>query len=206
MTRVYFMRHGETDWNRDGNRYCGRTDIGLSAEGKRQASAAADWLTDIRFDRIVASPLRRAVDTAETIARGRGMDVECLEEVRELDYGLWEGMTLTNIQRTYPEDWEAWYERPEHTPAGRTGESAAEVGRRYVQALESLLSGCDREEERILVVGHSAAIRIMFARVLGMPFAAYRTMVLHNTGVCVLEKTSGGEARMLQFNGRPHAL
>ncbi|WP_318010808.1 histidine phosphatase family protein [Bacillus sp. RAR_GA_16] len=75
-TRIYLIRHGESEWNAAGDLYCGRTDIGLSKEGIAQAKNAGDFLSSVAFDRAYASPLIRARNTAELILGERNLPIQ----------------------------------------------------------------------------------------------------------------------------------
>lgn len=203
MTRYYLMRHGETDWNRDRNRYSGRSDIGLSEQGIRQAEQTALYLKAVGFERIFASGLQRAVDTARPIAALHRLDVERDDRLTEADFGRWEGMRHAEIVDRYPESWRSWLDDPSTTQAGMTGETAMQVFQR--------MNGFFEEQTRrypegnILVVSHSTAIRLYLAGVLSMTFPSYRQLVLSNVGISVLE-AAHGTVRLVQFNNRYDAL
>ncbi|MBQ1461902.1 MAG: histidine phosphatase family protein, partial [Selenomonas sp.] len=90
MTKVIFIRHGQTEWNVTG-RYQGQSDVQLTAEGRRQAEQlAADFPVDT-VDAVYASDLQRAMDTAETIAQKFGLSVQAEPAFREVSFGKWEG-------------------------------------------------------------------------------------------------------------------
>ncbi|CAM3420443.1 histidine phosphatase family protein [Marinicrinis lubricantis] len=204
MTRLIMLRHGETEWNAANNRFCGHSDIPLSETGRRQAEAAADWLKDIHVDHIYASTLQRAVETAAFIAHRHQLPVKQEQDLQEINYGRWEGLTQPEIEQQYPHSWSGWFRQPEDFPAGEVGENALQLYNRYEQCIHAL---CARHSgEHIVIVSHSAAIRIFLTGVLQMPLRAYRKLVLHNTGVCVLETAPEGVLKLLQFNGKPHAL
>jgi broad specificity phosphatase PhoE len=199
MTLFYLMRHGETDWNRDHNRYCGRSDIGLSELGTRQAEHAATNLKNMRLDRVFSSGLQRAVVTAQPSAALRQLVVNQDDRLTEADFGRWEGLRRSEIIDRYPEAWKIWYDDPVTTNAGITGETAAKVYQRMDEFFREQIQLYP--QDRILVVSHSTSIRIFLAGVLGMPFRNYRQLVLGNTGISVLEAAEEG-MRLLQFNSR----
>src|SRR5688500_12019612 len=91
MLNVYFLRHGQTAYNADNNRYCGRTDIPLTEKGIAQAELVQQQLKDISFDAVYSSPLQRAYRTAK-IASGE-KDVIKDDRLIEADFGGWEGKT-----------------------------------------------------------------------------------------------------------------
>lgn len=203
MTRYYLMRHGETDWNRDHNRYCGRSDIGLSEQGIRQAEQTAQYLKPVGLDRIFTSGLQRAVDTARPIAALHRLEMERDDRLTEADFGRWEGLRHAEIVDRYPESWRSWYDDPSTTQAGMTGETAIQIFQRMNAFFEEQTRRYP--DENILVVSHSTAIRLYLAGVLSMTFPSYRQLVLSNVGISVLE-VAHGTVRLLQFNNRYDAL
>src|SRR3954467_9265903 len=92
-TLLYLLRHGETDWNRDGNRYAGRTDVPLSDRGREQARAVATTLASVPFSAIYCSTLQRSRETAEIIAASHNLPVVADPRLIEIDFGTWEGLT-----------------------------------------------------------------------------------------------------------------
>lgn len=176
------LRHGETTYNADGNRYCGRTDAPLTEKGIQQAKEVCILLKNIRFDGIYSSPLSRAFDTAR-IACGNGQ-VEKEERLIEADFGKWEGKTREEFIAEDPELWERWCENPGTTKAGGTGETAQEVADRvgefFTEVKQKYPSG------NILVVAHNGVNRFFIARQLGMDLKNYRRIVQENSSLTVL--------------------
>src|SRR5688500_12459146 len=105
MTTLYLLRHGETEWNREGNRYCGRTDVPLSPVGREQARLVAAVLRDVPFAAVCCSTLRRSRETAEIIAAGRDLPVVADPRLMERNFGAWEGKTPVEIERDTPAYW-----------------------------------------------------------------------------------------------------
>ncbi|WP_248925267.1 histidine phosphatase family protein [Paenibacillus hamazuiensis] len=199
MTRFYIVRHGETEWNYDHNRYCGKTNISISDTGAQQARKTAEFLAGTPLDAIYASTLKRAQETAEPIAKVHGIDVRTDSRLEEVDFGLWEGLRGDEIRSRYPDAWRLWCEQPETNAAGSTGETARQVFERMNSFFEE--TALHNPDGRILAVSHSTAIRIYLAGVLSMPFRAYRQLVQSNTGIAVVETSSEG-MRLTQFNCR----
>ncbi|CAG7654631.1 histidine phosphatase family protein [Paenibacillus allorhizosphaerae] len=200
MTRFYLMRHGETEWNRDHNRYCGRSDIDLSDHGMEQAERAAQYLRHAAIDRVIASDLRRAAQTAGPTASLHRLQVEQDERITEIDFGLWDGLHYPKIVAQYPEAWQSWYDDPEHTNAGVTGETALQVFDRMNRFFTETAQ--EHPDGSILVVSHSTSIRIYLAGMLSIPFRNYRQLVKGNTAVSVLETSKEG-MRLIHFNVIP---
>src|SRR5690606_14389755 len=117
MLTVYLLRHGETAYNADGNRYCGLTDIGLTERGVEQAKRVAFFLKDTPIEAVYASPLQRAFTTAALAIEGK-IQIQKEERLKELDFGNWEGKTREEFVREDPELWNAWEKAPETARAG----------------------------------------------------------------------------------------
>lgn len=146
MTDLYLVRHGETDWNR-ARRIQGRTDVPLNATGREQARLTGTLLTRRPIDRVIASPLSRARETAEIIASELGLPApELRDAFVERDYGEAEGLSFHEIDRRFPEG---------TSVPGR--ETREEVAARVLPAL--LAVALDHPGESIVVVSHGGAIR-----------------------------------------------
>ncbi len=134
MLTLLLTRHGLTD--PPNVMLGGQLDVPLTPEGRRQAEALARRLEGVRVDRIVASPMLRALETAQIVATGRPIEVD--ERLRELDYGRWEGLTYPEIDARDPDLRQRWENDPaSHASPG--GESGNDVGERARGFLESLL-------------------------------------------------------------------
>ena len=101
---VVLVRHGETEWSRTG-KHTGRTDVELTEEGRRQAQALGVELSGRRFERVLTSPLRRASETCRLT--GYGDVAEVRDELREWDYGEYEGRKTVEIREERP-GWTLW--------------------------------------------------------------------------------------------------
>ena len=100
MLRVILLRHGETAYNADGNRYCGRTDIGLTEKGLAQAAKIFTALKDVHIDAVYSSPLQRARKTAEIASGNHSVITD--DRLIEADFGLWEGKTKEEFNAEDP--------------------------------------------------------------------------------------------------------
>jgi broad specificity phosphatase PhoE len=152
VTEILLARHGETDWNRE-RRVQGHTDRPLSAEGRAQAAELARALSHERLDAVYASDLARALDTARAVAEPHGLAVVALPELRERDFGSWEGLTDEEILERFPE--------------ARTGpwgdaETHDELAARVLAALQSIAGR--HPDGRVLVVSHGGPIHAVLRR------------------------------------------
>jgi broad specificity phosphatase PhoE len=198
MLNIYLLRHGQTAWNADGNRYCGRTDLPLTPTGLRQAGQAAVQLRNIAFDAVYASPLERAYRTAQIAGGGREVRVD--DRLIEADFGLWEGKSKEIFIPENEALWQRWCEDPAHTKAGETGESAQQVLDRvedFYQSLRQQYPG-----GTILVVAHNGVNRFYLACKLGMPVKNYRKLVIDNSSVTLFALDAAGELSLLRLNSK----
>ena len=141
--KILFIRHGETDWNRAG-KIQGGTDIPLNAAGIRQAQAMRDRLRGHMPDRIISSPLQRALQTAGCIAEGTGIPIEIDERLAERGYGAYEGQLFSAVDFSG-----IWYPNG-NGPAGI--EPLDRFVRRVADAFRDLRDRC--ADQRVLVVSH----------------------------------------------------
>jgi broad specificity phosphatase PhoE len=154
---VWLARHGETEWSRD-LRHTGRTDIPLTPAGREQARRLREPLAAVEFDRVLCSPLVRAVDTCELA--GLGERAELRDALMEWDYGDYEGITSEEVHERRP-GWSLW------SDGVPNGESPAEVGARADAVIGELLG----IEGTVAVFAHGHMLRVLAARWLGLePF------------------------------------
>ncbi|RFU83910.1 histidine phosphatase family protein [Streptomyces triticagri] len=169
---VFLVRHAQSVWH-DENRYAGATDIDLTPYGHGQADRLADWAGHAGLTAVRSSPMRRCRATAEQSAARAGLPLGLDPRLRELDFGVAEGLTRTEMRRRMPKDLDAFEDDPvgHHFPGG---EDPLEAGRRYLDFLDELRT--EHPDGRVLVVAHSTAIRLTLCRLLGLPLRDYRRL------------------------------
>lgn len=195
--KLLLARHGETDWNAAG-RIQGQTDTSLNAAGRAQAAELARRLTEagVRVDRLYASPQKRAMETAEIVARTMGCSVTPVEALREMSFGRWEGCSWEEIERRWPETYRA-YLRDRLTVPPPEGESFSALLGRVIPALETVAAGGG---ETGLVVSHSAVIKAVMCRLDNIPFEEIHLRChLGNAQWAVVEAENG---RLTRFAGQ----
>lgn len=183
MTRIYFVRHGETEWNAS-LRYQGHADIPLGDAGIAQARALSERLKTVKFAGCYASDLSRALQTAEIIAEPHGLVVQSLPQLRETHFGVWEGLTYNQIVDQYPEHMRNWQSDPVSTVIPG-GESLGDVAERVNQGLAMVLK--QHQEGNVLVAAHGGTIRIILATILGMDLSHYWKLRQDNTAVNIVD-------------------
>ncbi|MHC4930571.1 MAG: histidine phosphatase family protein [Planctomycetota bacterium] len=183
MQTLVLVRHGATAWNENG--YCqGRKDVPLSSRGREQAARTSEALAHLSFDRVFASPLDRAQETARHI---RG-DPEILEDLIEIDRGHWEGHEMSEVRRRWGKLCKVWYDDPtgETMPGGESFDGLWERAGRLLNRLE------DCEAEWVLACGHKAVNRVLLARALDRPAKGVWQIPQPQACCSVLVREGGG--------------
>ncbi|MBO9618831.1 MAG: histidine phosphatase family protein [Niabella sp.] len=183
MLKVILLRHGETAYNAAGNRYCGRTDIGLTEKGITQATKVFEALKGVPVDAVYASPLQRALTTAAIASGNRAVTAD--DRLIEADFGLWEGKTKEAFNAEDPTLWAAWMKDPEGTRAGGTGETGGAIVKRVNDFFEELHRR--HNGQLVMVVAHNGINRLYLASKLGMPLSNYRRFDMENSAVSYFE-------------------
>lgn len=164
VQRIWLVRHGQTAWNEQG-RFCGHTDIPLSALGRRQARKLASQLQHRPITAIYSSDMSRARETAEIIPKKRPIDITVSSTWREINFGAWEGLTYDEIAATFHEQL-GFFTDPEHY-APPQGETLTEVLQRVMSALHEIMQ--HEHEGEIVLVSHGGTLRGLLCALLGMP-------------------------------------
>ena len=166
--KLYFVRHGETDWNRRG-KIQGQADIPLNSRGRMEAERTAEYLKKIPFDAAFTSPLIRARDTGKIILKNRECPVREAELLKEISYGVKEGQWLWMIHHWPVCRLHAYFHHPERFVPPRKGESIAELKSRCRKFLYDVALPLEHEKKHILVTTHGAWIRGMISEVEQLP-------------------------------------
>jgi alpha-ribazole phosphatase len=164
-TRLIIVRHGHTDATANG-RFCGRLDVPLSASGLQQARDVARWLKGVQLAAIYTSPLKRTRDTAEVIAGWRKLPVTLLDDLTEIDFGDFEGLTFEEARQRSPQLCEVYLAAPTAIQFPN-GESLSQLKRRVSRAIELITR--THPGKIILLVAHAGVNRLVIAEALGLP-------------------------------------
>jgi broad specificity phosphatase PhoE len=195
-TTLLLVRNGDTDFTRD-RRVAGRRDIGLSASGRQQAADLRDRLARIDLAEIMASPLPRAVETAEIVAAQFGAGVVRDPRLVDFDAGTWEGRPHDEIASS--EEYRSFLRNPvDRSIPG--GEKLIDVRDRVIAAVSQALS--DNElGANILLVSHAGPLRVLLSHYLGMDLAHYHRLRLSPASLSVLRfESEEGVPRILTIN------
>jgi broad specificity phosphatase PhoE len=170
---MYLVRHGETEWSR-ARRHTGRTDVPLNEVGEAEAKALGQHLRGLEADRVLSSPLIRAVTT--TRLAGFGDRLETTDALLEFDYGDYEGLTTPEIRASRP----GWDLFRDGCPGGETVEAAAARARGLLAELTAAGDG------RVLLFSHGHQLRILTACYLGLPPETARHLFLGTASLSVV--------------------
>lgn len=186
---VFLIRHGETEWSKTGQ-HTGGTDLPLTDAGREQGRLLTERLKGIDFALVLSSPLQRAMETCRQAHLPRPADV--LEDLREWDYGAYEGMTTPEI-RARDAGWSIW------THGAPEGESPEQVSERADRVLERARSA----EGDVALFSHGHMLRAIGARWLGLPVTTGQHLMLSTASVSVLGYERETPVIRL-WNGRAH--
>jgi probable phosphoglycerate mutase len=168
---LYLLRHGETAFSHH-NRFCGRIDAPLTAEGRAMAAAFADAYASVPWAAIVTSSRTRTIDTATPIAARVGVELRQEPRLDEMSYGDWQGLSKTEAASRDPERFARWLADP--TIGAPNGELPVEAGARALTVIGDLRARHARGN--VLVVSHKAVLRILFCRLVGLDVRHYRAV------------------------------
>ena len=157
MTRLYFIRHGESEANIEG-RFAGILDYPLSEKGREQARRTADYLRDIPLAAVYASDLSRAYETGQAVAQLHGLTAVPTPHLRELDAGSWQGQKHTDLLTLFPDSYSVFKHRIGLAVAP-DGESVAHLRERMRAYVEAIVR--THPDEHICIASHAVAIRAM---------------------------------------------
>jgi alpha-ribazole phosphatase len=163
--RLIFIRHGEPKEETQGKCY-GSLDIGLSPAGQRQIEAKLAAIRNFKAEALYASPLKRALESAAVAGTLLGLETTISPELREINFGSFEGRSYQEIERLYPDEYRTWMENPTGIQFPQ-GESFSDVKGRVLRFKDSLLS--NHPGETVVLVAHGGANRIILAEAMGIP-------------------------------------
>ncbi len=164
MLEIIIIRHGETAWN-TADIFRGRVPIGLNEEGLKQAEKLADYLRQKKIKAIYCSPIQRALQTAEAVARSQQLVAQSVEDLTDFDFGKWEGVTSQEVKMQYGEIYQLWQARPDlaQIPGG---ESLQEARKRSLNALNKIIA--DTKEGPVAIITHRMIAIVLECALLGL--------------------------------------
>ena len=190
-TQIYLVRHGETSLS-GGGQYIGSTEVPLSENGREQARLLAESLKTVHFDACYCSIMGRCRETAQIVSAPHNLEIIPISEIREIDYGQWEGLNLKEMEALAPDIFRQWKDDP-GTVRAPQGESGKEVLHRILPAFERFAS--EHLGQRILITAHRTVNRIWLCHLLGYPVSEYRKAVGQDfTALNLIEYSTDGSS------------
>ncbi|WP_071187391.1 histidine phosphatase family protein [Trichormus sp. NMC-1] len=189
--RLLLVRHGETEWNRQGQ-FQGQIDVPLNDNGRQQAAKAGEFLKDVKIDFAFSSTMARPKETAEIILKQHpGINLELLEGLREISHGLWEGKFEKEIEQEFPGELERWRTLPAEVQMPE-GENLQQVRERSVAAWQLILAAAEVNQLKIgLVVAHDATNKTLLCHILGLSPENFWNFRQGNGAVSVIDYPEG---------------
>lgn len=203
--RIILIRHAEPAGYAGAKRYIGRTDLPLSEDGAKEASALGRWISEnIKVDRVIASPLERAYKTGKIIAEKCSIEneLEVDERLKEICVGEWEGVLVSEVKEKFLSEYEArgkdMYNR--EFPGG---ESFSQVGERFESVINEIVSRDSEKKETIVIASHSGAIGSYLARIGAIEEADVRNIPMPYVGMTTLTCDKNGIIEVTSIGVKP---
>jgi broad specificity phosphatase PhoE len=188
MSRLLLVRHGITKYNND-RRFMGHSDIEMSDIGQRQIERLGNYLKDEKIDAVYASDLKRTMMSAKTIIGGRDLDVVPCHELREMNYGVCEGLTFGEIGLSYPDVAEkcAHFTLELEFPEGEKFQEFIDRSSAFLEKLKK-----HKPKETILVVSHNGPLKVLICRLLEISMEHWWQIGVDVASLSIMETGSRG--------------
>lgn len=182
-TRIYFVRHGESEWNII-NKVQGQKNSLLTENGKLQAVKLAKRLKNHDIDIIYSSDLTRAYETALTIANEKNMTPIKNSNLQEMNFGIWEGELFSDILVEHKEDYLKWVKSPESLEIPK-GETIHDLENRVGSEVRKIINV--NKGKNILIVSHGTALKTMILSLLNTSLNNYKNLAMGNVSLSIVE-------------------
>lgn len=193
-TRLIIVRHAQSESNQ-AKFYAAATNVNLTDFGREQAEKTAEFLRDYPIDRAYSSPMVRVIQTAKPIIRGRGLDLELVPDLREIDGGMWEGLPYSEIETCYHHERNLWYNDFINCICPG-GDSVCELYNRVRPAFDKIIA--ENRGKTVLVASHATPIRLMLTYFAGKPIKeSNHTPWPENASVTIVDCLEDGTHRLI---------
>jgi len=186
MTEIILVRHGETEFN-VGELFRGRIAIDLNETGKKEAELLGDYLSELKIEAIYSGPLKRAVNTAQAIARHHNLEVQTTEGLNDLDFGQWQGLSHQEAKEKYKEVYADWLNRPERVRLPG-GETLGEVRQRAIKVVDEVTA---KYKGTVVLVSHRVVNKVLICALLGLDDSHFWNIRLDTGGVTTFTYENG---------------
>ncbi len=184
-SRIFLIRHGETNWNKEG-RFQGQIDIPLNSNGKNQAKKAFEFLKEINFNKAFSSSMKRPYETAQIILqKNPDLEIKKIDSLMEISHGLWEGKLEAEIKDGWPSLLKKWHEKPDEVVMPQ-GESIKDVSKRSVKAFTEICA-FQEDNDLTLLVAHDAVNKTLLCDFLGIDCSNIWMIKQGNGGITIID-------------------
>jgi len=184
-SRIFLIRHGETNWNKEG-RFQGQIDIPLNDNGKNQARKTFEYLKNISFSKAFSSSMNRPYETAQIILQNnKDIKIKKIDSLIEISHGLWEGKLEEEIKEKWPTLLQNWHDKPEEVIMPE-GESIKNVSERSKEAFNKICLS-QKNSDQTLLVAHDAVNKTLICNILGMNYSNIWMIKQGNGGITVID-------------------
>ncbi len=192
--KLYLVRHGQTDMNKE-KLYYGWTDCPINEVGKKQAETLYGFFKNVEYHKVITSDLKRSVETAEIITKGKNIVFDKRTAFRELNFGLWEGKHYKTLKKEYPEAFEQWGKDWKNFCIPE-GEAFFTFYERIRKELKKVIAET-AEEENVLLVTHNGVMSAMLCVLTGAGYDGFwkffleqetYSLVSVKNGMIIIEK------------------
>ncbi|MBE3558516.1 MAG: histidine phosphatase family protein [Ktedonobacteraceae bacterium] len=197
---LLFIRHGQTAWNIERRLPGQLPGVVLNETGKQQSARLAEALTVLPISAIISSPLERARETAEFIARGRNLEIQLEPDLMDTDVGPWAGKLIEDVSKNDPA-WREYVRNPAVAPPGV--ETFPQVQQRVVAAVERWLAR-DNLGAYPAFVAHADVIKLLIAHYTGLPAERAGTLLIDNASVSLVELAKDQRPHVIGIGWNPH--
>jgi len=186
MTELILIRHGETVWNVE-KIYRGRADVDLDKVGIKQAELLGKYLSNWELEAIYSSPLKRALATANIIARYHKIGVYIANGLIDFDYGEWQSLSEQEVRKSYPALLDKWHNNP-HEVRMPGGESLADVRERAAGIVDDVLS---KYEGSVVLASHRVVNKVLICSLLGLDNSYFWNIKQDVSGITIFNYVDG---------------
>ena len=198
MAKLILARHGETMWNVE-KVFRGRADVNLDKVGIKQAELLGKYLSNWELEAIYSSPVKRALNTANIVARYQKVAVRIAEGLIDFDFGEWQSLPEQEVKRLYPAILNEWHNSPDKVKMPG-GESLEDVRRRAVEVVNDVLF---RHQGNVLLVSHRVVIKVLICYMLGLDNSHFRN-INQDVGGITLFDYADGRFVLIRHNDTSH--
>jgi broad specificity phosphatase PhoE len=186
MSEIILVRHGETEWN-VGEIFRGRIDIDLNDTGRKQAELLGEYLSESKIEAVYSGPLKRALNTAQAIARYHNLEAQIAAGLNDLDFGQWQGLSLQKVREKYTEAYAEWVNHPEQVKLPG-GETLGQVRERAVKVVNEVIA---RHKGAVVLVSHRVVNKVLICALLGLDDSHFWNIRLDTCGITTFTYENG---------------